>query len=68
MADKLNMEQCVSDIIDQYLSYLQFQGLDPDSLEHLITFGPPECELQDLLVAEMACEARLEGFENYKHK
>lgn len=68
MADKLNMEQCVNDIVDQYQSYLQFQGLDPDSFEHLIKLGPPECELRNLLVAEMAYEARLEGFENYKHK
>lgn len=68
MADKLNMEQCVNDTLDQYQSYLRFQDIDCDSFEHLVEFGPPRSKPRDLLVAEMAYEARLDGFETYKSR
>lgn len=44
------------------------EELDPDSFEHLVTFGPRECEPWDLLVTERTYEARLVEFETYKHK
>jgi hypothetical protein len=68
MADKFNMEQCLNDIVDQYQSYLWYQGVDRASFLQVVRCCPETCDLRGMIIAQIAYESRLEGYDTYKHK
>jgi hypothetical protein len=45
-----------------------YQGVDSASFIQLLNYGPPKCELRDMIIAKIAYESKQQRYETYKHQ